>query len=109
MNGLRIAENLVRLRHDRNVTQKELADFMGVTKASVSKWESGRTVPDVLLLPQIASFFGVTLDELVGYEETLSREQIQKIYLNHAMLAGTQEACMAVLQEADTFCDHICF
>ena len=42
MNGLRIAENPVRLRHDRNVTQKELADFMGVTKASVSKWESGR-------------------------------------------------------------------
>ena len=35
MNGLRIAENPVRLRHDRNVTQKDLADLMGVTKASV--------------------------------------------------------------------------
>ena len=41
MNGLHIAENIIRLRHNRNVTQKDLADFIGVTKAAVSKWESG--------------------------------------------------------------------
>ena len=41
MNGLSIADNLIRLRRDRKITQIELADFMGVTKAAVSKWESG--------------------------------------------------------------------
>lgn len=41
MHGLNIAENIIRLRHDRKITQKDLADFIGVTKASVSKWESG--------------------------------------------------------------------
>lgn len=80
MHGLNIAENIIRLRHDRKITQKDLADFIGVTKASVSKWESGRSIPDVLLLPRIAAFFDVTVDELMGYEAKLSREQIQKIY-----------------------------
>ena len=73
MHGLNIAENIIRLRHERKITQKELADFIGVTKASVSKWESGRSIPDVLLLPQIAAFFDVTVDELMGYEVKLSR------------------------------------
>ena len=41
MHGLNIAENIICLRHDRKITQKDLADFIGVTKASVSKWESG--------------------------------------------------------------------
>lgn len=41
INGLNIAENLIRLRRSRRITQEELADFIGVTKASVSKWESG--------------------------------------------------------------------
>lgn len=80
MHGLNIAENIIRLCHDRKITQKDLADFIGVTKASVSKWESGRSIPDVLLLPRIAAFFDVTVDELMGYEAKLSREQIQKIY-----------------------------
>lgn len=80
MQELSIAENIIRLRHERGITQEELADFVGITKASVSKWESGKSMPDVLLLPQLAAFFGVTVDELMGYEEKLSREQIRKIY-----------------------------
>ncbi|MDO5336338.1 MAG: helix-turn-helix transcriptional regulator [Eubacteriales bacterium] len=147
MNKLRIAENIIRLRHDRKITQEELADFIGVTKASVSKWESGRTMPDVLLLPQLAAFFDVTLDDLFGYEAQLSQEQIRRLYedlcegfvrlpfeealeearsyahcyyscypfllqlgvlyLNHAMLAQTQEEQKRILQEADSFCTHI--
>lgn len=147
MNGWNIAENITNLRHDRKITQEELADFIGVTKASVSKWESGKSTPDVMLLPQLAAFFGVTVDELIGYEAQLSREQIRKIYgdlcegfvrlsfaealnearsyahryyscypfllqmgilyLNHAMLAGAEEEYKEVLQEADSFCDHI--
>ena len=147
MNELNIAGNIIRLRHERKVTQKELADFIGVTKASVSKWESGKSIPDVLLLPQIAAFFDVTVDELMGYQVRLSREQIQKIYgdlctvfveqpfeaaiyearmyvrryyscypfllqmgvlyLNHAGMAGTKDACRQVLEESVRFMNHI--
>lgn len=80
MNTLHLAENLIRLRRGRGVTQEEVAAFLGVTKASVSKWENSQSLPDILLLPQIASYYGVTVDELLGYEPQLGKEQIQKLY-----------------------------
>lgn len=80
MNTLNISENIIRLRREKKVTQEELADFVGVTKASVSKWENKQSMPDILLLPQLAAFFDVTIDELVGYQPQLSPEQMQKIY-----------------------------
>lgn len=80
MNELRFSENIVRMRHEKGITQDELAEFMGVTKASVSKWETRQSLPDILLLPQLASYFDVTLDELLGYEPQLGKEQIKCIY-----------------------------
>lgn len=81
MNTLKFSENIIKLRRGKKITQEELAQFVGVTKASVSKWETGQSLPDIMLLPQLATFFDVTLDELLGYEPQLSKEQIQKIYL----------------------------
>lgn len=80
MNDLRISENIIRLRRKKGVTQEELAGFIGVTKASVSKWETAQSMPDILLLPQLAAFFDVTVDELLGYEPQMSREQIKACY-----------------------------
>ena len=79
-NQVNIGENMARLRHERKIRQEELADFVGVTKASVSKWENGQTMPDITILPQLAAFFDISIDELVGYDPQLSKEQIQKIY-----------------------------
>lgn len=80
MNTLNFSDNIVRLRRRKKLTQEQLADFMGVTKASVSKWETKQSLPDVLLLPKLAAFFDVTIDELLGYEPQLSKEQIRKTY-----------------------------
>lgn len=80
MNELNLSENITRLRRERKLTQEELADFLGVTKASVSKWENAQSMPDILLLPRLAVFFGVTIDELIGYEAQLSSEQIRRCY-----------------------------
>lgn len=80
MNTLRLADNIAFFRHKRHVTQEALADFLGVTKASVSKWETRQSMPDIMLLPQLAAYFDITIDELLGYEPQLSPEQIQKIY-----------------------------
>ena len=85
MNKLNLPDNIIRLRHKKKLTQEEVADFMGVTKASVSKWEKGINTPDLLLLPQLAAFFDVTVDELIGYEAQLSGEQIRYQY---AQLTG---------------------
>ena len=77
---LNLSENLIRFRKERKLTQSDVAQHLGITKASVSKWETGQTMPDVALLPLIASFYGVTLDELMGYEPMLTNQQIQAIY-----------------------------
>lgn len=80
MNFLNISGNLIRLRHEKKVTQGQVADFIGVTKASVSKWETGQSTPDIMLLPQLAAYFDVSVDALLGYEPQLTREQIDRLY-----------------------------
>ena len=89
MNYLNFSDNIIRLRHNKKITQEQLADFVGVTKGSVSKWETGQSLPDILILPVLAAFFDVTIDELLGYQPQLSTEQIQKIY--HDLAAAFAE------------------
>lgn len=79
---LKIGENILHKRKERGITQEELAEFMMVTKASVSKWETGQSHPDILLLPKLATFFNISVDELIGYDPDLSSAQIQKFYIN---------------------------
>lgn len=80
MEKLKLSDNIIRLRRERKITQEELADFLGVTKASVSKWENAQSVPDILLLLQLAAFFDITIDELIGYDPQLTRKQIRRFY-----------------------------
>ncbi|MBE5945675.1 MAG: helix-turn-helix transcriptional regulator [Lachnospiraceae bacterium] len=80
MSGINLSQNITRLRHEKKITQEQLADFVGVTKASVSKWETGQSMPDILILPQLAAFFNVSIDDLMGYEPSLTKEQIDMIY-----------------------------
>lgn len=79
---LKIGENILQKRKERGITQGELAEFMMVTKASVSKWETGQSHPDILLLPKLAAFFNISVDELIGYDPDLSSTQIQKFYID---------------------------
>ena len=81
MNRLKLSENLAFLRRRSGRTQEELAVFLGVTKASVSKWETGQSFPDIMLLPRLASYFDISVDELIGYQAQLTREEIRKIYI----------------------------
>lgn len=67
-------------RKEMKITQQELAEFMNVSKASVSKWETGQTYPDITLLPLLAAYFDISIDELLNYEPQLSTKEIQHIY-----------------------------
>lgn len=80
MSFLNLSQNLTRLRKEKKITQEELAEFVGVTKASVSKLETGATTPDIQILPVLAAFFDVSVDELLGYEAQLTKKQIQYLY-----------------------------
>ena len=65
-------EKLQELRKNRGLTQEELAEALYVSRTAVSKWESGRGYPSIDSLKQIASFFSVTIDDLLSGEKLLS-------------------------------------
>ena len=55
------------LRKNKNITQAQLAEVLAVSPQSVSKWENNLSIPDISLLPMIARFFGITMDDLFNY------------------------------------------
>lgn len=57
---------IAELRKNKGVSQQELATVMGVAHQTVSKWETNVTFPDITLLPQLAQYFEVSVDELLG-------------------------------------------
>lgn len=77
--NIQISNNLKRLRKQREITQEELANFIGVSFQAISKWERNEGYPDITILPTIANFFGVTLDELVGMNEIKNEEKLTQI------------------------------
>lgn len=62
------AKNLTLLRKSRKLTQAGLAEKINYSDKSVSKWECGDVLPDIVTFRMIADFFGVTVDELIGAE-----------------------------------------
>ena len=79
---LHIGNSIKYLRKEKDITQEELADILGVSYQSVSRWETGACYPDMELLPVISDFFGVTVDQLLGVNEKIERERHCFICLN---------------------------
>lgn len=69
---------ILELRKQRHIGQQELAEVLGVTYQSVSKWETGTTMPDITLLPAIAEYFQVSVDELLGLRPLREQQYIQR-------------------------------
>lgn len=80
MKEINIAKVLVKKRKEKGVTQDELANYVGVTKASVSKWETEQSYPDITFLPVLAAYFNISIDELIDYKPQMTAEDIRKLY-----------------------------
>ncbi len=78
-----LSENIKRLRRKRDITQETLAQFLGVSFQSVSKWERGESYPDMTMLPEIAGFFGVSTDELLGVNRAAAEEELTVLLQEH--------------------------
>ena len=74
-----LSERLKALRKTKDMTQEQLAEYMGVSPQAVSRWETGATSPDISALPQLADLFGISIDELLGYDETERHKEISKV------------------------------
>lgn len=79
--NISIGAIIAKKRKEKGVTQEELAEYLGISKPAVSKWESGQSYPDILLLPLLAAYFSMSVDELLGYEAQMTRGDVKKLYL----------------------------
>ena len=79
MNELNIASTIAKKRRDKGITQEGLAEYMGVSKAAVSKWEKAQSYPDITLLPRLAAYFNISVDQLLGYSPQLTIDEIRKL------------------------------
>lgn len=76
---IKMKDTLRALRQQKNVTQEALANHLGITPQSVGKWERGEGFPDITLLPNIALYFGVTIDDLLDVGQARIDEKIKSL------------------------------
>ena len=70
------ARNLLAYRKSRGLTQSQLAEKLNYSDKSISKWECGDVLPDIVTISMIAEFFGITIDQLIG--GTVPKKEVAK-------------------------------
>lgn len=74
--GKMLADNLILLRTLKGLTQEQIAEVIGISRQSYSKWEQGETVPDVEKCDRLAEFYGISIDALVHQNNQVGTTQI---------------------------------
>lgn len=80
-----IAKNIASLRKEKGMTQAELAEALNYSDKSVSKWERGDGIPDILVIHKIAELFGVTLNDIIS-EEIVVKKKGEKPHLTNRII-----------------------
>lgn len=76
--SIQMGEKIRSLRKTKNISQEVLAQYLGVSFQAVSKWENGSAMPDVAMIPAIASFFEVSTDELFDFNRMETERKVQQ-------------------------------
>lgn len=105
---LSLSANINKLRKEHSMTQEQLAEALGVTFASVSKWERGAATPELNLIAEMADLFGVSFDALVGFEVQNSsvaalEERIHELQSKKKYEEALTEAEKALLRYPNDF------
>ncbi len=102
---IQIGEKIRELRRHQGCTQENLAAALGVTAQAVSRWESGGSYPDMEMIPPIANYFGISIDELFGYENGHNQKidsiirTIESYHLQYRSDDEWVDECLAILRE----------
>ncbi|MBR5658180.1 MAG: helix-turn-helix domain-containing protein [Lachnospiraceae bacterium] len=75
-----LSENLKKYRMKKELTQEDVAQMLGITPQSVSKWERGESYPDITLLPALANIFETSVDLLIGMDTIRAEETRYNIH-----------------------------
>ena len=102
MEQLPIGENIKRLRREQMLTQEKLAQVLNISPQSISKWERGDSYPDIVILPALANYFGVTVDVLLGNDKALTEERIQQ-YISECKNCGDSTALTVAKRAYEDF------
>lgn len=103
---LNLGEKIRSLRRRDGRTQEELANALGITSQAVSRWESGGSYPDMNLISSLANYFGITIDELFGYENQRERKidqlaaQIRQMLRQNNGIDRSLSECIAAARNA---------
>lgn len=89
---MKLSEKISYYRRKRGYSQQALADMMGVSRQSVSKWETGESLPEVTKLPQLAALFGVTTDFLLSEDAPAEDGEVPKPEKSAEVDEGAAEA-----------------
>jgi len=98
-----IGATIKRLRREKDITQEQLAEYLGITSRAVSQWECDRTAPDISQLPALCHIFDVSSDTLLGIDISKNSEEIKK-YISKAIEEehqGKFENSVEILREAN--------
>lgn len=71
-----LADNLIFLRNIKGLSQEQVAEVIGISRQSYSKWEQGETYPDIDKCDKLAKFYGVTLDSLVHQDDKIGNSKL---------------------------------
>ena len=96
-----IGATIKKLRRERDMTQEQLAEFLGITANAVSQWECDRTAPDISQLPVLANIFRVSADVLLGIDVETKDARIDEIYqeIRELWCAGQRTEAEKVCRE----------
>lgn len=99
---LNIGGNIKRLRKEKEITQEEFSEIIGVSCQSVSRWENDSCYPDIELIPVIADFFGVSTDYLMGLDNTVEAEAVKQYQSDFqvAISKGNIDECIRISRMA---------
>ena len=98
---LSIGDNIKKLRRERDITQEQLAEIFNVSCQTISRWETDACYPDVEMLPIIANFFNTTVDKLMGMDEKLENEIVERYLCDFqvAISKGLVYECVRIARE----------
>ena len=98
--NINIGENIKNLRKRKEITQEELAEYLGISFQSVSKWERGEGFPDITMLPDLADFFNISIDDLIGADR-ISGGELYDLYkqAHEYELSGEVEKAKSLLRK----------
>ena len=105
---LKLSDKIKQYRKEMELTQEGLSEAIGVTVGAVSKWENGNTVPDIMTLMQLANFFNISMDELLGFDLTSKNvddmcDTIEKLARLHEFEQALVEARNAISRYPHNF------